>query len=230
MTEPSWTVAEPSLPALTYTYSFGPGMANALALVADGNVALVSAPCNPPDSAFAEIEKHGKVRALIAPNAYHHMGIGPWKARFPEAEVFAPVQSIPRVEKHSGVTGIRPVAEATKLLGDRVELIDMPHYKTGEVLVRWPIEGGCAWFVTDVMFNMPTLPKGPFGWLMKWTKSGPGLRRNAIANALMVKDKRALYAWLAEQAEKAPPRMVVACHIVTERLSDPQAGIRAALA
>jgi hypothetical protein len=226
----SWSIVEPSLPALSYTYSFGPGIANTLALVAEGGVILVSPPFQPKDTAFTELEKHGPVRALVAPNAYHHMGIGSWKARYPDAKIFAPAQSIKRVEKHTKLSGILPLSEmGAKLLGDKIEMVDMPHYKTGEVLVRWRVEGGWAWYVTDVMFNMPQLPKGLFGTIMKWTKSGPGLRRNAIGTTFMVKDKRSLFAWLVEQAEKTPPVMVVACHGDVAKLANPAADMRAAV-
>jgi len=225
----TWTVAEPTLPALTFTYSFGPGIADSLAFPVEGGVAVVSPPCKVPGESFAELEKHGKVRALIAPNAYHHMGLPEWKARYPEAEIFAPAQSIARVEKQTKLGGIRPLAEAAKL-GDRVELVDMPHFKSGEVLVRWRIEGGWAWYVTDVFFNFPELPKGVFGKIMKWTKSGPGFRRNWLTGKLAVKDNGALHAWMAEEAEKKPPKLVVACHIGTITLKDPVADIRAALA
>src|SRR4051812_44669688 len=127
----SWTTVEPSLPALLYTYAFGPGIANALAIPVEGGVAVVSPPCNAPDTMFTELEKHGPVRALIAPNAFHSLGLSPWKARYPDAPIFAPAQSIARLEKRTKLTGIRPVADMQKLLGDRVELVDMPHYKTG---------------------------------------------------------------------------------------------------
>jgi hypothetical protein len=46
----------------------------------------------------------------------------------------------------------------------------------------------------------------------------------------MVKNKRALYGWLAEQAEKTPPTLVVACHGAIERPADPVAAIKAAVA
>ncbi len=230
MTQRTWTLVEPSLPALAYTYSFGPGIARSLALAVEGGVCVVSAPVDPSPESFAELDKHGPVRALLVPNAMHHLGLPAWKARYPDVPVFAPAQSIARVEKQSKVTGIRPVAEAAGLLGPRVEVLDMPHYKTGEALLRWRIEGGFAWYVTDVMMNWVPLPKGPFGWALKLTKSGPGLRRNAVAGRFMVKDRRALYAWLGEEAEKAPPKMVIACHGDVATLADPVAGLRAALA
>jgi hypothetical protein len=77
---------------------------------------------------------------------------------------------------------------------------------------------------------MPKLPPGLFGLVFRWTRSGPGLRRNALAGLFMVKNKRALYGWLAEQAEKTPPILVVACHGELERPADPAAAIKAAVA
>ena len=226
----SWTVVEPSLPALTYRYSLGPGIADALAVPVEGGLAVVSPPCNAPDTMFTELEKHGPVRALVAPNAFHSLGLAPWKARYPDAPIFAPAQSIPRLQKKTKLTGIRPLADMAKMLGDRLELVDMPHYKTGEALVRWRIDGGYTWYVTDVLFNFAKLPPGPFGLVMRWTKSGPGLRRNALAGFFMVKDKPALYAWLTEQAEKTPPVVLLLCHGDTVRPADPVAAIKAAVA
>ncbi len=124
---------------------------------------VVSPPCGVPDAAFTQLDEHGPVRALIAPNAVHSMGLAPWKARYPQVPVFAPPQSIARLEKQSKVGGIRPVAEAAGLLGDRVEIVDMPHHKIGEVLVRWRTDGGWAWFLTDVALNFPQVPRGSSG-------------------------------------------------------------------
>ena len=46
----------------------------------------------------------------------------------------------------------------------------------------------------------------------------------------MMTDKRALYAWIAEQADKTPPTRVIVCHGEPATLADPPAEIRAALA
>ena len=230
MTSPTWTVVEPSLPALSHTYNFGQGFANALALSVEGGIVVVSPPFGAEEAVYKDLEARGPIKALLAPNAMHSMGLAPWKARYPDAPIFAPVQSIPRLSKTTKLEGIRPLSEAGKLVGERVELLDMPHYKTGEALVRWKVGGSWAWYMTDVAFNMPELPKGPFGWVMKWTKSGPGFRRNALAGFLMVKDKKALYAWIQEQAEKTPPALVLPCHGDPVKLADPPAGVRAAFA
>ena len=89
----------------------------------------------------------------------------------------------------------------------------MPHYKTGEVLVRVKHGDHVVWYVTDVIMNMPRLPPGfPFKQLFGWTKSAPGLRPNGVAPLFMVKDKASLYRWLRTEVDKAPPTVLVACH------------------
>jgi hypothetical protein len=173
----------------------------------------VSPPYGVPDSTYAEIEKRGNVRALVAPNAFHNLGLAAWKARFPDAAVFAPAQSIARVERKTRVPGIKPLSEAGALTGPELELIDMPHYKSGEVLVRARHGKDVIWFVTDVITNLSALPPGfPFRQLFKWTKSAPGLRPNGLASMFMMKDKGAVYRWLRAEVEKAPPTVLVASH------------------
>jgi hypothetical protein len=115
------------------------------------------------------------------------------------------------------------------MVGRGVELIDMPHYKTGEVFIRWPIDGGWAWYMTDVAMNITKRVPGLFGMVFRWSKSTPGFRRNALARFLMIKDSAALYAWLAAQADKTPPRLIVMCHGEHVRPADPIAEVRAAL-
>jgi hypothetical protein len=213
-TEPgTWAAVTSDLPVRTCAYNFGPGYASALAVPCDGGVAIVSPPCHATEATFADASSLGKVRAIIAPNGFHTMGVAPWKARFPDAPVFAPAQSIARVEKKAGVSGIRPIAEAASLTGPSLELVDMPHYKMGEALVRVKHGAHVLWFMTDLIMNMPELPKAfPFKQLFKWTNSAPGLRPNGIASRFMVKDRPALFRWLRAEVEKAPPTILVACH------------------
>ncbi len=178
-----------------------------------------------------ELPRYGAVRALVASNAFHHLGIPAWHTRFPDAEVFAPEQSIPRVQRQTKVQGIRPVAEAAAIAGPGVELIDMPHYRTGEILVRISTGRGLVWYVTDVLSNMPRLPRHPlFKLLYKVSRSAPGLKVNNIASLFMVRDKVALKSWLASELDKAPPRWLIPAHgDIVEIGADPDA-LRAALA
>src|SRR5215831_15124893 len=212
-TRGGWKVFEARTPILTCEYSFGPGTATALAVGGKAGLVVVSPPCKVSSDAFDELSRHGAVRALVASNAFHYLGIAEWKVLFPDAAIFAPAQSIPRVEKHSKLSGIRPLSEASAITGSRVELVDMPHYKTGEVLVRVSTERGVVWYVTDVIMNLRALPRNPVIRLMfALSGSGPGLKFNNIAPLFMVADKKALRRWLANEFRRAPPKWLIPAH------------------
>jgi hypothetical protein len=194
-------------------YSFGPGSAAALAVNVNGGVLVASPPCNVEEEVFAALASQGPVRALVATNAFHTLGLGPWKARFPEAAVFAPQQSLQRVAKVSGVAGIRPLGEAAPITGERVTLVDLPYFRTGEALVKVSAAEGLIWYVTDIILNLPRLPAHPlFAVLFKLSDSAPGLRLNRIAPLFMVRDRPALRHWLAKEAGREKPRWLVPAH------------------
>jgi hypothetical protein len=208
-----WKIFDARTPILTHEYSFGPGLANALAVGGQSGLVVVSPPCRVAAGVFDDLARWGAVRALVASNAFHHLGIPEWKARFPDAAVFAPAQSIARVARRTSLTGIRPLSDASSITGPAVELIDMPHYKTGEVLVRITTARGVVWYVTDVIMNMPELPRNPIArFIFGASGSAPGPKFNNIAPLFMVRDKAALRRWLAEEFRKAPPAWIIATH------------------
>lgn len=49
---------------------------------------LVHSPIRPTDQIRAELERSGQVRWIVAPNKWHHLFVGDFKAQFPEAEVY----------------------------------------------------------------------------------------------------------------------------------------------
>jgi hypothetical protein len=194
-------------------YSFGPGSAAALAVRVDGGVLVASPPCNIDEEVFAALAAHGPVRALVATNAFHTLGLAAWKGRFPEAEVFAPQQSLHRVAKVSGLAGIRPLGEAAAITGERVTLVDLPYFRTGEALIKVSTAEGLIWYVTDIILNLPRLPAHPlFKLLFRLSDSAPGLRLNRIAPLFMVRDRPALRHWLANEAGREKPRWLVPAH------------------
>ena len=212
-TSHGWKVFDAKVPILTYEYSFGPGTCSALAVGGKDGLVVISPPCRVDQSVFDDLAPYGTVRALVASNAFHHLGLPAWKARFPGAAVFAPAQAIARVEKQSRLSDIRPLAEAASIASPNLELVDMPHYKTGEVLARMTTDRGPVWYVTDIIMNFPVLPKNPLVKIMFGASgSGPGLKFNNIAPLFMVKDKKALRRWFTDEFRKAPPGWLITAH------------------
>jgi hypothetical protein len=209
----SWRVFDSDMPVLTCAYSFGPTVSNALAIGIEGGLVVVSPPYRARMDVFEALRDYGPVRALVASNSFHHMGIPEWKARFPEAAVFAPAQSVARVRKKTCLSDVKPLSEARAITGERLELVDMPHYRTGETLVRIHSGRGLAWYVTDIILNIRELPSNLLlKLLFKMTGSAPGLRFNKVGPKLMVKDMRALKAWLKAEYERTRPRWLIATH------------------
>jgi hypothetical protein len=205
----------------TFEYSSGPGTATALAVDVGGALLVASPPCGVADDAFEALASRAPVRALVATNAFHTLGLAPWKARFPGAAVFAPPQSLQRVTKVSRVGGIRPLSEAAALTGERVALIELPYFRTGEALIKVRTTEGLLWYVTDIVFNLPRLPSHPlFAIVFRVTDSAPGLRINRIAPLFMVRNRPALWAWLAAEARRDKPRWLVPAHGDTFDLAD----------
>jgi hypothetical protein len=208
-----WKIFDRGTPVLTYEYSFGPGTANALAVGGEDGLFVVSPPRRATSGMFDDLAQYGPVRALVASNAFHYLGVPEWKKHFPGAELFAPAQSIARVAKHTGLAGFRPVADSAAIAGAKLELIDLPHYKTGEALVRVKTARGLVWYVTDFVLNMPVLPRNPIARLVfKVSGSAPGLKFNNVAPLFMVRDKAALKRWLATEAAKDPPCWLIPAH------------------
>lgn len=212
LTPHGWKIFDAGTPILTYEYSFGSGTAVALAVGTGDGLVVVSPPSRVDAAVLDDLARYGPVRALIAPNAFHYLGLAQWRGRFPEAAVFAPAQSLQRLQK-KGQQGIRPLADAAALTGPRLELVDMPHCKTGEALVRVQSESGLVWFMTDVVTNMPALPANPIAkWVFKLSGSAPGLKFNNLAGLVIVQDKKALKRWLATQLDTAAPNWLIPSH------------------
>jgi len=208
-----WQIFDTAPAVLTYEYKFGPGAAHALAVAGADGLIVVSPPCRVNTSVFDDLLSYGPVRALVAPNGFHHLGLQLWHEQFPDASIHAPPSAIERLRRKTGLRDIQPLAALQRHAGTHLDFIDMPHYKSGEALVRIRSERGLVWFVTDVLLNMPRLPDHPLARLIfKLSGSAPGLKFNKLAGLVMVRDKRALKRWLVEQIDVEPPQWLIPSH------------------
>ena len=89
----------------------------------------------------------------------------------------------------------------------------MPNTKCGESWIRARVAGGHVWFTSDILANMPSLPKAfPIKQLFKWTGSAPGYKVFGLALKFTVKDKRAVLGTMRDQMTAAPPTIVIPGH------------------
>lgn len=208
-----WNEFDPRAPLLTYAYRIGPGLAAALAVGGTDGLVIVSPPRRATNGIFEDLSTYGPVRALVASNAFHFLGLPEWKARFPDARVFAPAQSIARVERKLKLHGIEPLADAANLVGDTLQLVDLPYYRTGEALVRIDTGRGRVWYLTDLILNLRELPANAVvKILFRLSGSAPGLKFNNVAGLFMIRNRAAPHQWLAEEFRKAPPDWLIPAH------------------
>ena len=89
----------------------------------------------------------------------------------------------------------------------------MPRSKLGETVACARLGSGAAWFGSDILANMPTLPSSFVPrQLFKWTGSAPGFRIFKFALFFMVKDREGALRMLRERMEADPPTVIVPGH------------------
>jgi hypothetical protein len=211
-----WTVIDREAAVLTCSYPFArDGTANTLvARMGDGGLMVVS-PCRGLDDAAArELESFGPVRALVANNGFHHMGLGEWRRRFPLARCFAAPAAARRIEKKNPAAGhLEPLDALPALAGPDIGVHGVADSPAGESWCWVRASGGYVWYVSDVLINLPALPAALLPRLLfRATGSAPGFRVFHLALARMVKDKKAALRQLRDDMERQPPAVIVPAH------------------
>ena len=114
----------------------------------------------------------------------------------------------------AALAGCNPAGPAgDALLAEGVAVIETPSSKCGETWVRAKIEGGHAWYGSDILANMPSLPPNfVVRQLFKWTKSAPGYRLFNLAHKIVLKDRKATLRAMLEDVKRHPPRVMVPAH------------------
>jgi hypothetical protein len=155
------------------------------------------------------LSEFGEVRALIASNTFHHLGQGPWRARFPKAESYAAPQALAKLGKKSPVP-YRSLEELS--FPPTVKLHVLPGFKNGDVLLSVGTQQGSLWYTGDLLTNFQRLPGPPLRWFFEWSGSGPGFRLFKPAVWFFVNDKPALKARMTTLLAEDPPAFLVPGH------------------
>ena len=183
----------------------------------DGTWLVVSPSSSSPPSALDQLAADGDVSVLVAPNAYHHLGQGVWRARFPAATSYAPEGALARLAKKSPGVPYRPIGELTRILPSYVEMFLPDGQKSPDMLVRAAPSGETVWWMGDQFSN---LTAGDQICLMRVVAplhdlisgSGLGYRRNGRPEMIYVQDRAAWVRSIRAEVEKHPPSAVLPAH------------------
>lgn len=206
-----WTALDGAGTAWTLEYSFSKGAwATSLAFRGVDGIVVVSPPKTDDPAVMDALAAHGPVRALVANNAYHHLGQVGWRARFPQAVSYAPAGGLAALRKKHATIPWRAADELA--LPDNVAYADPPGFRTGEGFFSVRTGAGTAWFTGDLLSNIQRMPGPPFRWLFTWTGSAPGFRLFKPCVWFFVTDRKALRAWYEARLASDPPTVVVPAH------------------
>ncbi len=195
-------------------YSFGPGTANTLAIrLDDGSWLVVGPPSGSPTPVLDALAHDGGVSALVAPNAYHHLGQGVWRLRFPEAVSYAPEGAFARLHNKSQGVAYRPIDELAKKLPPRVSFFVADGMKTPDLMVRASSGDATLWWMGDLFSNTTVADQiWVLRLLARLAGSGVGYRRNSKPGMVYVRDKDSWLASIRAAIERHAPSIVMPAH------------------
>ena len=200
--------------ALHYTFTNGGNATTFAARMGNGEMMVVSPSVGLAAADAAQLESFGKVGALVANNGLHHLGQTEWRARFPDARCFAAPEAAKRIRKKNRAVGaFEPLDALHELTGNDVGVRQAHNSECGETWCWARIAGGYAWYVSDVLANMPTLPKALVPKLLFWaTGSAPGYRVFHLALKFIVKDKSATLKSMLSDLDTHPATVIIPAH------------------
>ena len=211
-----WKTIDPDR-AWSFDYAFdkkGEQFANSCAIkLREGELLVLSPALGVSEADFAEIEKHGRPVALVSTNGFHHLGLPEWNKRYPDAKLYASSAAAARIsKKHASLPAFEPLSKLSAVCPDDVVIYDPPGMRIPDVMARFSTKNGWVWAFNDTVMNIPKLPSGVFGTLMKWTDSGPGFKVTRMFTKVAVKDKKSFKSWWLSELEKAPPSKIFTSH------------------
>ncbi|MEM9012633.1 MAG: hypothetical protein AAGE18_15500 [Pseudomonadota bacterium] len=166
-----------------------------------GGLCLYSPVLGLGDAAQASLRDLGEVTHLLAPNHYHHKGLGEYHAAFPTAQLCSTGAAAPRLAKQTGLS-FTPLEEASLPLPDAARFVEPEGLKTGEVWLQIEAADQRLWIVTDAFRGA----KGPVGAAVERPELLGTFPSFGIA------DRRVYRDWLAGMVAEAPPSAILPCH------------------
>jgi hypothetical protein len=191
---------------------YGPQGTRMIVAGIGGGALLAVSPGRIDEAAFREIEALGTPRLLLAPNHFHNAGLALWKARYPEARLFAHPTAQPRLRRKVPGATFEDTGALAALLPSGFRLFASEQARQGEVTLSMPCAEGRAWFVTDAIVNEIALPGGLLRVLFLLMGFRTGLRVNPFFKLMALKDRGAWRELFLEELARDPPALFVPSH------------------
>ena len=182
------------------------GEVNALAIrLGELELAVLSPPPD-PDGVYLEALSHlGRITALIAPNAAHTSGLASWKARCPDAGIYAADAIAATVAKACGEV-VQPVSRI--IAPEGLVIYEAPGVNSGSLFMISSRGGKTVAYLDELVVWMRDWPRN---WLSRalyfLTGTHPGLTLNYLFLHWFGRDKLALL----REAEKIAQRAEMIC-------------------
>lgn len=174
-----------------------------------GSVCVYSPVPHIGEPALRQLGSWGKP-VLLAPNAFHTLGLAEHAAAFDDVRVFASRKAARRVGRKTGLA-IHDLTTLRAQLPAEVSLLELPPVRNGEVWLSVRRSGTCAWIVCDGFLNILRVPGGALGMFMKLMRMAPGLSISSTFR-WMVKNRQHYREWLIERVAEDRPTVLIPCH------------------
>ncbi len=210
----SWAVIAEDPIVVRREYDFGGGMANATAVgFGDKRLLLISPPKDVAPEVLEELREYGEVVAVLEPNGMHHMGLDLCREVYPYAVTYLSEVAAARIAKKEKLDGaLEPIEKLRELVGDAIEVLEVPSSKVGDVVIRAKTDRGMAWWFGDFIGNAPLMGNWLVRSIFKWTKSGPGFKVNRLFFKFFVTDRKVTRDWFIEQLKGTPVDLFIPAH------------------
>jgi hypothetical protein len=195
----------PGLWRLEKRHDWGWSVGMLLAELPGGGL-LVHSPTWCGEGTFEAVEKIGEVRAIVAPNHFHHLSLARFRERYPRAVAVCSDAARPRLEKQ-GHRELRTLADLE--LPDGARAIANEHTKNGEAWLVWP---GGTLIACDSFFHVPRAVTGGKGWVLRRMKIAPGLSFGWTFKYLCLTSRPKYRDWASGMLREIAPRRLAVSH------------------
>ncbi len=149
---------------------------------------------------------------LLAPSTGHSLGLQPWRAAFPSAQIVGSAIAAKRLGGKLSIGAIEQPDAIATILPKHISLHELPPNRFGEVWVRVEMDEAVYWLVCDTLMNLERLEGGFLvKRLMKWYGLGEGLHLHKLFTRGNINLAKA-GAWMKERFSGHKRNILIPCH------------------